>query len=199
MGTDKRRLEMVEGSSSKFWEVAIDGASYTVTYGRIGTPGVSKTNTAGSAAEAQAEVAKLVKEKLKKGYQEIGGEVTWRPPAPIGWDEHVERFMNYKVVAFNPDAEGEGDEGRRELKALRELDKLVFAVAITYDDGEGAFARRLDALLADPKVGELRGLVIGNWFGEDPSGEVTAVLDRLAKHGAKLKALKGLFVGDVLQ
>jgi len=67
-GGAKRRFELVEGTSSKFWEIAVDGASYTTTYGRIGTSGQSTTKTASSPEKAQAEADKLVTEKTKKGY-----------------------------------------------------------------------------------------------------------------------------------
>ncbi len=67
----KRRFELVEGTSSKFWEIQVDGASYTTTYGRIGTSGQSTTKTASSPEKAQAEADKLVGEKTKKGYVEV--------------------------------------------------------------------------------------------------------------------------------
>ncbi|MCB9648641.1 MAG: DNA ligase [Deltaproteobacteria bacterium] len=65
-----RRFELVEGNSAKFWEVAVEGASYTVRYGRIGAAGQAKTKEAASVAAAEAEVAKLVAEKTRKGYVE---------------------------------------------------------------------------------------------------------------------------------
>lgn len=50
MTTPPRRFEMVEGASSKFWEVRQDGATFTVTYGRIGAAGTVKTTTCASPA-----------------------------------------------------------------------------------------------------------------------------------------------------
>ncbi len=200
MTADKRRFELVEGSSSKFWEVSIAGASFTVTYGRIGSPGVSKTTATPSSAEAAEEVAKLIREKLKKGYQEAGAaKPNFRPPPHMNANQHLERFLNYKVVVFNPDAEGGGDGERRELPTLRDLDKLVYFVGVGYDDADDAFASRLDALLADPKVGELRALLIGGWYTEYCDGPPTAAHERLIAHGNKLTALRGLFLGEVIQ
>jgi predicted DNA-binding WGR domain protein len=66
-----RRFELVEGKSSKFWEVGRDGSTYTVRYGRIGTQGQSLEKTAASDAQAEVEVNKLIKEKTGKGYQEV--------------------------------------------------------------------------------------------------------------------------------
>ena len=58
-----RRFEFVEGSSSKFWEVEVAGDALTVRYGRIGTQGQTQTKAFASAAKAQAEHDKLVREK----------------------------------------------------------------------------------------------------------------------------------------
>ncbi|CAN5604585.1 hypothetical protein BH09MYX1_BH09MYX1_24750 [soil metagenome] len=66
----KRYFELVDGSAAKFWEVSLDGASYTTRYGRIGASGQSTTKSASSAANAEVEAAKLIAEKTKKGYAE---------------------------------------------------------------------------------------------------------------------------------
>jgi predicted DNA-binding WGR domain protein/cell wall assembly regulator SMI1 len=68
----KRRFELVEGTSSKFWEISVEGDTVTVTFGKIGTAGSSKDKTHPSADDAAREAAKLVAEKTKKGYSEVG-------------------------------------------------------------------------------------------------------------------------------
>jgi uncharacterized protein (TIGR02996 family) len=70
------RFEYNEGTSSKFWEIELQGKSFTASWGRIGTTGQSKKQTFKSAAEAQRAHDKLVAEKLKKGYLRVGGEPT---------------------------------------------------------------------------------------------------------------------------
>ena len=197
----KRRFELVEGASSKFWEIDVEGATFTVTYGRIGTAGVSKATPCASPAEAAAQAEKLIREKTKKGYQEpASGETNWRPPPHYPTEEHVERFLNYKVTGFDPEADGEGgDDGElRSFPRLRDLDKRAFRVGISYDDGESAFTDRLTALLADEKVGQLRALVLGQWFSET-CDEAPAFIAQLAAAGSKLGALEGIFAGDVIQ
>ncbi len=67
-----RRFELIEGKSSKFWEIEREGCEYTVRYGRIGTSGQSLSKTAASEERAQAEVDKLIREKTGKGYAEVG-------------------------------------------------------------------------------------------------------------------------------
>jgi uncharacterized protein (TIGR02996 family) len=68
-----RRFEFVEGSSSKFWEVIVEGKSCKTRFGKIGASGQESKKDFGSAADAQKEADKLVTEKTKKGYVEVGG------------------------------------------------------------------------------------------------------------------------------
>lgn len=66
----KRYFEFVEGTSSKFWEIAVDGTEVTVRYGRIGTEGQLSTKTFGDESAAQAHADKLIEQKTEKGYEE---------------------------------------------------------------------------------------------------------------------------------
>lgn len=66
------RYELIEGTASKFWEVEVSGTELTVHFGRIGTAGQSKTKDMGSAAAAEKERDKLVREKTGKGYARVG-------------------------------------------------------------------------------------------------------------------------------
>jgi uncharacterized protein (TIGR02996 family) len=64
------RLELVEGTSRKFWEAHIQGKRLIVRWGRIGTAGQSKAKVFASAAAAEKERAALVAAKTKKGYRD---------------------------------------------------------------------------------------------------------------------------------
>jgi DNA ligase-1 len=66
----RRRFEL----ASSFWEVEPQGASYTVSYGRIGSAGLQKTRTLGSSADVQQAIAQLVADKLGKGYAEVASK-----------------------------------------------------------------------------------------------------------------------------
>ncbi len=74
-----RHFEFSEGSSNKFWEIDLQGDSFVVRWGKIGTAGQSQTKSFASEAKAQAEHDKLVAEKLGKGYQETGGAAPGTP------------------------------------------------------------------------------------------------------------------------
>ncbi|MFD8086334.1 DUF4132 domain-containing protein [Kitasatospora sp. NPDC059722] len=67
-----RRWEFVADGSAKFWEAAVEGTSVRVRYGRIGTEGRAQVKGLGSAEAALAQLGKLVAEKERKGYAEVG-------------------------------------------------------------------------------------------------------------------------------
>ncbi len=68
----KRYFECVTGTSSKFWEVSVEGKEMTTRWGRLGSSGQSKTKSFKDAAAAQAQAEKLVAEKSEDGYVEKG-------------------------------------------------------------------------------------------------------------------------------
>ncbi len=69
----------------------MQGSSFTVTYGKIGTEGQTQTKSFASAEKAQAEADKLVREKTSKGYVET------TPTAAISRSDGFE-----KAIVANP-------------------------------------------------------------------------------------------------
>ncbi|HEY1811357.1 MAG TPA: WGR domain-containing protein [Kofleriaceae bacterium] len=67
------RYELSEGSSNKFWEINLDGASFTTTYGKLGASGQTTIKKWKDAGQAKLEYEKLIGEKTKKGYALVGG------------------------------------------------------------------------------------------------------------------------------
>jgi predicted DNA-binding WGR domain protein len=63
------RYEFSDGKSNKFWEIELDGTSFTTTYGRIGTNGQTSMKEYDSTDKAKKEYDKLIAEKVKKGYK----------------------------------------------------------------------------------------------------------------------------------
>jgi predicted DNA-binding WGR domain protein len=74
-----RRFEFSQGSSHKFWEIALSGSSLTTRWGRIGAAGQSQTRSFASEAEATEALDKLIEEKRRKGYREVAAEGEARP------------------------------------------------------------------------------------------------------------------------
>jgi predicted DNA-binding WGR domain protein len=104
------RYEFSEGSSNKFWEITLDGSSFTTTYGRIGTDGQTSLKEWDSDEKAKKEYDKLVAEKVKKGYTLVGGKANGKaaakPAAAAG-------KKNGKAVF---DDEGDEDEDEKPKK-----------------------------------------------------------------------------------
>jgi DNA ligase-1 len=69
--TGTRRFEFTEGSSSKFWEITVNGKEMTVRFGRIGSAGQSSVKSFGDAAAASKQAEKLISAKVGKGYREV--------------------------------------------------------------------------------------------------------------------------------
>ncbi len=65
-----RTFQFSDAKSHKFWTIDVQGSSFTVTYGKVGTAGQTQTKAFPSAEKAQAEADKLVREKTGKGYRE---------------------------------------------------------------------------------------------------------------------------------
>ena len=66
----KRYFEYVEGTSSKFWEIAMKGGEVTTRYGKIGSAGRSTTKSFEDHAEAKEFAEKIIGEKTQEGYKE---------------------------------------------------------------------------------------------------------------------------------
>ena len=63
-------FECIDEVNNKFWYIEQKDNLYTVLYGAVGTEGQKHTKTFASQAEAEKEAVKIIKSKIKKGYQE---------------------------------------------------------------------------------------------------------------------------------
>ncbi len=101
---------------------------------------------------------------------------------------HVEEFGGLRVRDFVP------------AKGIFDPKNTAYRIALDYDElqREGSpFEDLFGQFLADPNIGKVLKLVIGQW---GDSGESSAgVVEILTSARDKLKSLTGLFVGDILQ
>jgi predicted DNA-binding WGR domain protein len=74
------RLECKDGVHYKFWEAEIKGSTLHVHFGRIGTEGQSRDKKLSTPAAAQAELDKVMREKLAHGYVKKGSATKSEPP-----------------------------------------------------------------------------------------------------------------------
>ncbi len=114
-----RRFELVDGKSSKFWEVDVDDETLVVRYGRIGTNGQSKEKDLGSPEKADAEREKLIRQKLGKGYSEVGADTATSAsasapapaPAPAPAEVTAKKKSARKKAAAKPKTTPIADAG----------------------------------------------------------------------------------------
>jgi DNA ligase-1 len=67
-GGPRRRFELTEGASSKFWEIELRGHEHIVRFGRTATEGQTRTKTFASPEAATRDAEQLIVEKTRKGY-----------------------------------------------------------------------------------------------------------------------------------
>ena len=68
--SSERRFEFVQGTSRKFWQIAIQGTEVSVVYGRIGTEGQTNIKQFPTASDAVKHAENLIRQKTSKGYSE---------------------------------------------------------------------------------------------------------------------------------
>jgi uncharacterized protein (TIGR02996 family) len=90
-----RTFQYSDAKSHKFWNIELQGKSFTVTYGRVGSKGQAQTKEFPSEDRARAAADKQIAEKLAKGYRETTPSA--RAPA-AGLREALE-----EALAANPD------------------------------------------------------------------------------------------------
>ena len=79
-----RRFEFVEGTSAKFWMASVEGATFIVVYGRLGTDGQRKEKAFPSEDAARRELEKKINEKLREGYHEVAAGAAGAAPPSSG-------------------------------------------------------------------------------------------------------------------
>jgi uncharacterized protein YfeS len=67
----EKYFRYTEDTSDKYWEVTFEGNSVQTFFGKVGSAGRVEEKTYSSSDECLKEVEKLIKSKLKKGYQEV--------------------------------------------------------------------------------------------------------------------------------
>ena len=79
---ETRSFEFREGTSDKFWTISLNGANHVIRFGRNGTAGQEQNKEFPSSDAAKKAYDKLIAEKVKKGYREVGSAVTASAPPP---------------------------------------------------------------------------------------------------------------------
>ena len=98
----KHYLTFQDDTSDKFWQIEANGNSFTVTYGRSGTTGQSQIKTFETGEICLKEAEKVLLEKRRKGYEEIGFEgvtsSTKSKIAPLKEDNLPQVLSEYDAI-----------------------------------------------------------------------------------------------------
>ena len=202
---EKRALIFMDSSSSKFWNIELDGPSHTVNYGRTGTNGQSKTKDFDSDEEAKKSFDKLVTSKTKKGYVDAAagaggsdddgdGVPDSQLPAAAFHSatksgstyNHVKTFVGKKVQDYDAE-QGPGKGG-----------KTIYRFGSNWDDEDG-FETGLKHFLASDGPADATGLVIGAWSVEMYENPAAETIAKLVDNADKFPKLAALFFGEIVQ
>ncbi len=171
MASFKRYLELRDQSSSKFWEIELQGQKFVVRFGRIGTKGSLNEKVYDSEDEAEKEAHKLISSKLKKGYAESTGS---------DFDVFQFRQIDYRMG-----------------KGLDRPESTIFRLSVDYDD-DHSFEDLFNAFLKEPGLNQVRALSIGMWE-EVLADDIETPRRLLLEAAPKMPQLKALYYGDVEQ
>jgi hypothetical protein len=97
-------------------------------------------------------------------------------------NDHLKEWFGQKVEEYKPGA-GYG------LSIPR--------FGFSYDNEDGSPSEDLKAYLADPRTATIKALVFG--MPGDSGDSFSEILDILVEHAARLPALRGIFLGDIVQ
>ena len=140
MEANKRyELEFSDGKSNKFWAITLDGTSFTVHYGRIGTNGQQRKKEFDSEDKALAAAEKQMQSKLKKGYEEVGQQAA-APAATAAKKTAAKKTAAKKTAAKKP--AGKKPAGKKAEEAPKEAAPVAdLAVSRSIDLDAGDWAR----------------------------------------------------------
>lgn len=132
----KRTFHLVDADSNKFWGTWIDGNVLHTQYGRIGTAGKTTSKLFGTSKIAHVAMAKIVAEKVSKGYVEVTEAeardapkkaVVRPPPAPLPSKIDEEGFWDI-LSRLNWKKQGDDEKVLEPaLKALSQMSKQDIA------------------------------------------------------------------------
>jgi uncharacterized protein (TIGR02996 family) len=165
------RLEAVEGKSRKFWQIKLDGGSYEITFGKVGTPGQKQKKKFKDEWTAKMAHNELLREKTRKGYAYVYGGKPPKVPAKAAQNAQLEAQIakdpssDDNLVVYADWLQEQGDV-RGELAGLQmraAKDKKLAKAADKMIDEYRAYFWGPLATYFDPKADESDYAVAATW------------------------------------
>jgi uncharacterized protein (TIGR02996 family) len=163
-----RTFEFTDDRSNKFWNIDLRGASFTVSFGKVGDKGQTQTKDFPDAEQARKAHDKLVAEKLAKGYVETTMRVQ---PAPLPLQQALEQALvedpdDLATHSAYADYLMEQDDPRGEFIQAQ----LALEDPKRSAQERAQLRKREQDLLkqhARHWLGDLGRFLVGKWSGED--------------------------------
>lgn len=137
----------------------------------------------------------------RSGDVDVGGDGPdgWRPPSHVPTAAHAATLCGRRVMSYTPDYPEKDTWAQRIGDAEREAYFIGTSYVLGVEEEADTFPRRLDALLADPGLGSLQGLLLGMWGADGCYDPPSVYWAKVAQAAPKLTSLTDLFVGDIPQ
>jgi uncharacterized protein (TIGR02996 family) len=164
-----RTFVFKDDTSNKFWNIDHHGASFTVTFGKVGTKGQTQTKEFPDADKARAAHDKLVAEKLGKGYVETTAGAAEPGPWPLA------RSLEEAIVQNPADAAAHAAYADYLAEQGDPRGELIQVQLALEDPGRPATertrlrVREAELLKAHARawLGDVGRFLVGEWSGED--------------------------------
>jgi len=157
-------LASVSANNNKFWTCRLhDNFDVSVTYGRVGSAGASKSWPTGSAAAAESLFASKCKDKQRSGYQAAKVLSASATPKALFLDTLADLARSQLCPAAPADGSSDSEDGGLVSRLVAHLVKantheIVSHTSLAYDEAAGSFSTPLGIVDQDA-VAEARGVL----------------------------------------
>ncbi|HEY6227164.1 MAG TPA: STM4015 family protein [Verrucomicrobiae bacterium] len=102
--------------------------------------------------------------------------------------EHVSEWLGFPVKEYRE------EDSQKNIQVSGDT---IYRLTLDYD-AEGTFEELLANFLKNPGVEQLHGIIIGQFFGDDPSGASAQAVQALAAASSQLPNLRAIFLGEMI-
>lgn len=201
-----RTFHRTDDSRTRFWSIALDDLTLTITYGKLGSAGRTQVVQCPSAAEAARDHRKRIQQKLREGYVE---QVSNDPLYAVFENAIVANPAD--VAAHVAYADWLSEQGEESLRTRGEFIQVQFALeqpGLTAAQQQ-RLRQREQALLAEHReewLGSLAGVLFTDaeprtmvrfargWIDQVRINQLTVDVARLLARASELRLLRRLDV-----
>ncbi|NUP08806.1 MAG: WGR domain-containing protein [Polyangiaceae bacterium] len=204
----KRRFELIDGSSNKFWETWCVGREVHTQYGKIGSTGQTTVKKEADAAAATKLLGKLIAEKTRKGYLEVRsvGGASAKPAAKA--DTKTKTAKAPAAAPAAKTAKPAAKTAKAAVKPEKATAKLVKEPSVSVTDGPHATPLDLVELMIEQlakhkRVSDDELEILANYAASAPQKAVLGWLKSVPKNdgwrcaGAARIAIGLFYAGEI--